>query len=71
MRRSKRFNITGATILDCDGPELLLDEVSDSRVSDCLLRDDRGPGQEPALKVQGGSGNQIVDNVLGTAATKE
>jgi len=65
VRRSKRFNITGCTILDCEGPEVLLDEVSDSRVSSCLLRDDRPEAKDgESLKVAGGTGNQIGDNFV-------
>jgi hypothetical protein len=36
-----------------------------SRVSGCLLRDDRAESNgAPALKVTGGQGNTIVSNVL-------
>jgi hypothetical protein len=66
VRRSKRFNITGCTLLDCEGPELLLEDVSDSRVSDCLLRDDRPDAKDGAPLVETrGKGNQLVDNSLG------
>jgi parallel beta-helix repeat protein len=37
----RRANISGCTILDCDNAGLLLRNVSDSRVSGCLMRDDR------------------------------
>ena len=61
----RRFNVTGCTILDCDNVGLLLKNVSDSRVSGCLIRNDGADakGWVP-LKVTGGRGNQIVDNLL-------
>ncbi|MDA1049009.1 MAG: right-handed parallel beta-helix repeat-containing protein [Planctomycetota bacterium] len=37
----ERFNITNCMILDCDSCGLLLQNVRHSRVSDCLIRDDR------------------------------
>jgi len=42
-----RFNITGCTILDCDNAGLLVRNLTRSRISDCLIRDDR-PGGKPA-----------------------
>lgn len=41
VRRCRRFNITNCTILDYGKCGLLLDGVANSRVSDCLIRDDR------------------------------
>ena len=64
VQQCRRFNITNCTILDCDSVGLLLDDVSDSRVSDCLIRDDRASGAESlSIKLTGGRGNQIVDNL--------
>ena len=69
----RRFNVTGCTVLDSDGVGLWLRDVSDSRVSDCLIRDDRpgregaGGGAEP-LRVTGGRGNLLADNLLGGKA---
>ncbi|HEV7279465.1 MAG TPA: right-handed parallel beta-helix repeat-containing protein [Pirellulaceae bacterium] len=45
IERCSRMNVTGCTVLDCDGPELLLRNVTDSRVSGCLLQDDRAEGE--------------------------
>jgi hypothetical protein len=60
-----RFNISGATVLDSDGIALSLNNTILSRVSGCLLRDDRAESNgAPALKVTGGQGNTIVSNVL-------
>ena len=65
VERCRRFNITGCTILDCS-VGVLLDDVVLSRVSDCLIRDDReGRADSLSLKVTGGRDNVIVDNLLG------
>ncbi len=63
----RRMNVTNCTILDCDNVGLLLKNVSDSRVSDCLIRDDRPEARSASLGVAGGKGNMIVHNLLGRA----
>ena len=65
LRRCNRMNLTGCTILDSDGCAILLDECSGVRVSDCLIRDDRPASAKPvALRVVGGRGNMVVNNLL-------
>ena len=71
LRKCRRMHVTGCTLLDNDGIGLLLEDVSDSRIGDNLIRDDRpGPSgdipNQPAvpLKTSGGSSNVIVNNVL-------
>jgi hypothetical protein len=60
-----RFNVSGSTILDSDGIGLRLQDTALSRVSGCLIRDDRpGVNAASALVVTGGRGNSIIDNVL-------
>ena len=63
----RRVNLTNATILDCDGAGLLLKNVRLSRVSDCLIRNDLAQPADAwvALRAAGGSGNMIVNNLLG------
>jgi hypothetical protein len=64
-----RFNISGSSVLDSDGVALRLNNTSLTRVSGCVLRDDRGEANaSPALKVTGGKGNTIVGNVLDRTA---
>ncbi|HEY6168888.1 MAG TPA: right-handed parallel beta-helix repeat-containing protein [Verrucomicrobiae bacterium] len=65
----ERFNVANCTVLDSDGIGLLLKGVTNSRVSGCLIRDDR-TGRRPAPSVQltGGKGNLVTQNLLGTAA---
>ncbi len=65
LRRSRRFNVTGCSILDCNACGLLLDDVQSVRVSGCLIRDDRPADSPPvALRLTAGRGNMIVDNLL-------
>jgi hypothetical protein len=45
---------------------LLVKDVSDSRISGCLIRDDRPGGDGPmSLRLTGGRGNLVVGNLLG------
>ncbi|MGH8021456.1 MAG: right-handed parallel beta-helix repeat-containing protein, partial [Opitutaceae bacterium] len=60
-----RFNVTDCTILDCDDAGLLARNLTCSRISGCLIRDDREHPSEP-LRIEGGSENQILDNHLGS-----
>jgi hypothetical protein len=66
LRRCRRMNVTGCTILDFGRCGLLLDEVTASRVSDCLIHDDRPGADGDSLKLTGGRDNMIVDNLLGS-----
>lgn len=76
----RRVNVTGCNIVDCEGVELRLVNTSHSRVSDCILRDDRAgdsksevgakandkPSEPPlVLQVEGGAGNLLADNLTG------
>jgi hypothetical protein len=67
LRDCRRVNVTGCNVLDCEGVELRLENVSQSRVSDCLIRDDRQDQASPGivLHVTGGKDNLIADNLLG------
>ncbi len=65
LRRCRRVNMTGCTILDCDACGVLLEDVQSVRVSGCLVRDDRPAEARPvALRLTGGRENMIVDNLL-------
>lgn len=65
-----RVNVTGCTVLDCEGVGLLLKNPKNCRVSDCLIRHDApGSGREPwSLRVVGGSGNLFAGNLLGNGS---
>lgn len=64
----RRVNLTGCTILDCDHAGLVLKNVSDSRVADCLIRNDVTAAPWRAIQLTGGHGNAIGDNSLGGPA---
>jgi len=70
VENCQRMNITNCTILDCDNVGLLLRDVMHSRVSGCMIRDDRPHAQSIPLKVVGGRGNTIVDNVQAVRRTE-
>ncbi len=64
-----RFNFTGCTILDCENVGLIARNMKNSRISDCLIRDDRKIAKRaPSIKIIGGSGNQIIDNLISDGA---
>ncbi len=61
----RRFNVTACTILDCDNAGILLRNVTDSRVSDCLICDDRPTTRFEPIVIDGGDRNMVVDNLVG------
>jgi parallel beta-helix repeat protein len=67
IENCKRINVTNCTILDCDNVGLLLKDVANSRISGCLISDNRPDTESISLKVAGGKGNMIVNNLLSTA----
>jgi len=65
LENCHRVNVTGCTILDCAGGGLLLKNVTGSRVSDCLIRNDLPDNTEwLPVEIVGGQGNMVVDNLL-------
>lgn len=65
VEQCRRFNISSCTILDSDGPGLLLRDVSHSLITGCLIRDDREGAKKPvSFIVEGGSGNTIANNAF-------
>lgn len=65
IRNSRQINMTGCNILDFGKMGLLLDNVSHSRVSGCLIRENRKDkkAQGLALKMKGGKGNMVINNL--------
>lgn len=59
-----RFNVSGTTILDCDGVGLQLTNTTLMRVGGSVIRDDRAANAAPAIRVTGGHGNHVIGNVL-------
>ncbi len=69
VENCRRINVTGCTVLDCDGAALLFKDVSDSRVSGCLVRDDRPESRDVvAVRLTGGRGNLVAGNLFGGRA---
>jgi hypothetical protein len=60
----RRFHVTQCTILDCDNAGMMLRNVTLSRVSDCLVRDDRSGRDSESCVVAGGQRNVITGNVF-------
>jgi hypothetical protein len=58
-----RFNVTGCTLLDNDGAGLLARNLTNSRISDCIIRDDRAGQKTPAIRLEGGRNNQVLHNL--------
>ena len=69
IKGCNRLNISNNSILDSDGAGLILEDTSNSIVSDNIIRDDRAAevkSKEPSLILQGGSDNVIGANLLGS-----
>ncbi|MCA9173248.1 MAG: right-handed parallel beta-helix repeat-containing protein [Planctomycetales bacterium] len=64
IRRGKRLNIHGCTILDADGTALLLDELTGCRIGDMLIDGNSG---KPQVVIQGGGKNVLDDSVTSLA----
>lgn len=57
------LNFSGNTILDSDGPGLLLKNVRDSLITGCLIRDRRPDRQQaPSIRIEGGGDNELANN---------
>jgi hypothetical protein len=69
IENCRRMNVTDCTILDCDNVGLLLKNITDSRVSDCLIRDDRPDSTSVPVKIVGGSGNVIQNDLVARAGS--
>jgi hypothetical protein len=59
-----RMNITGCTLLDNDGTALLLKKVTRSRITECLIRDDREGAAGLALRAVECRDNVIANNTF-------
>ncbi len=64
IRRCDRFNVNGCTILDYGQCGLLLQDVTRSRVSGCLIRDDRQEADGVSLITQGDTSVEISNCTL-------
>jgi parallel beta-helix repeat protein len=55
----RRINVTGCSILDCDNAGLLLKNVTNSRVSNCLVDHDEPTSDWTAIRQIGGKDNVV------------
>lgn len=60
-----RFNISNLTVLDCDRAAVSLKDVTNSRLSGCLIRDDRPGASSVSVRTSGGRDTAVTDNYLG------
>lgn len=58
------FNLTGCSVFDSDGVGIWLDRCAHSRVSDCLIRDDRRD-DAVLLRLSGGENVHESNNLVG------
>jgi hypothetical protein len=68
ISNSSRLNIAHNSVFDSDGIGILLENVKQSLIDGCLVRDDREEklrSKESSLKIVGGTDNQIGSNLLG------
>jgi len=74
LENCERMNITNCSVRECEQGGILLKDVKQSRISDCLITES---SENFAIRVTGGQQNQVTDNLVsgsveidaGTAAT--
>jgi hypothetical protein len=64
LDRCERVNVTAASVLDCDGVGILLENCKRCRVGESVVRDDRPQGGAESIVCRGGAGNFITGNLL-------
>ena len=67
----RRMHVTGNTILDCDKIGVLLTNVTDCRIAENVIRDDRREGESVPIKAVGGRDNWFTGNMWNGTATLE
>ncbi len=69
LEECTRCTVQDCSILDCDGVGLVLKNCAKSRVSGCVIRDDRAEtGAQGSLLMDGGADNWISGNWLANGA---
>jgi hypothetical protein len=65
LDRCRRINLSTCSVLDSDGPGMLLRDVRKSLVTNCLIRDDRPTSVKAvSLRIEGGDDNTFANNVF-------
>lgn len=65
LTKCNRINITGASVLDAKNTGILLTDVTNSRISNCIVNSTNAGTSAASIKIEGGKGNMIVNNQLG------
>ena len=61
----QRLHVSNCTLLDCENAGLLLNNVRDSRIADCFIRDDRDPlHPSTPIRAIAGGGTKLIDNTF-------
>ncbi len=72
LQQCRWFNVSGCTILDCDGCGLELSRCEHVRVADCVIRDARAAAKDPvAIRVIGGNEVQVEGNLVAGRVARE
>lgn len=71
LEKCRRMNLTGLTILDCQNAGLLLRNVTDSRVSGCLIQNDLAAPGDWAPTVAVDSSDNVIEGPLIPAGAAE
>ena len=65
IEKCQDFNINGCVVFDCDNCGILMEDIQNTIVSGCIIRDTRGdPTKVAAIEITKGKGNFIVNNLL-------
>lgn len=65
LKRCRQVNLSGCMILDCDSCGIIMDNVRDTIVSGCIVRDTRKESTETtAVVIKNGRDNFITNNFL-------
>ncbi len=66
IRGGSRLNLAQCTILDSEQAGMLVEDLANSRITGCMIRNDaEEAGPWTALVMRGGEGNHVSDNTLG------
>ncbi len=66
IRGGSRLNVAQCTILDSEHAGMLVENLTNSRITGCLIRNDaEEAGPWTALVMRGGQGNHLSDNAFG------
>ncbi len=61
MENCERMNITNCSLRECENGGILLKNVKQSRISDCLITE---APENFAIRISGGKQNQVTDNLV-------